>query len=44
MDTVGIVRLLDGGAPAVEGVGCGGGDGIGGGMVQVEKSSLYGAR
>ena len=44
MDTVGIVRLLDGGAPAVEGVGCGGGDGIGGGLVQGDKGSLYDAR
>ena len=41
---MGIVRLLDGGAPAVEGVGCGGGDGIGGGLVQGDKGSLYDAR
>ena len=41
---MGVVRLLDGGALEVEGVRCGGGDGIGGGMVQVDKGSLYGAR
>jgi len=43
-DSLGIVRVSDGWAPAVKGVGWGGVDVIGGGMVSADNGSLYGAK